>query len=181
MFVPTFLEISLLLSSVANVWGFEHIQGRHSAIEIPIDTGEDPFARNHLIQVSWTHPDIQASLWNGNPLPSPAASKGRKRLLSKRSPGTGLGPTCLGCLESGNGKQWTIGELNTNFLVTQMLKNEGDIRGKCIFYTGVSEDDKVKQLWGRGENLSRVAAEFACRLGMYSIWVSFSPRFVWPA
>jgi hypothetical protein len=61
--------------------------------------------------------------------------------------------------------------LNTDFLVTQMLKSEQDIEGKCIFYTGVSEEDKVQQLWGRGENLSRTAAEYACRLGMYSIWV----------
>ena len=72
----------------------------------------------------------------------------------------------------------TIGQLTEDFIQQNSFfyGREGDLRDKCIFYTGVTRQDleNDENAWVRNEpetRLSRHAAAMACRNGKESIWV----------
>ena len=79
---------------------------------------------------------------------------------------------CLGCFKSTIGDDMTIGDLSTEWLVTQMLVEEKDVEDRCVFYTGVPDSQRPTWLPGR-TNLSPGAARWACDRGLVTLWVRF--------
>lgn len=163
-----------------------HLEGFHSLSSLHSFADDDPFAANNYVINPWDDPRVQDLLWDGKPLPSGEPKRKRTVLQHRATGGRTVIPStwphrhCLGCFNAASGDRPDIGDLSTEYLVTELLKKEPEMRDLCVFYTGVPNDERQNtakgQSLGPQENLSPSAARWACDRQMYSLWVRLHPR-----
>lgn len=162
---------------------YGHIKGYHTFSSPRSESYDGPFKRNNNLKISWDHPEVVRQLWRGKPVPSGLSSPSggiARRALVKRNDGRTEMPGgwpqskhCLGCFKRNQDGPVEINDLSTDWLVTQILVSEEDMKDKCVFYTGVPNDEREElAFWlADGENLSPSAAKWACDNGLLSLWV----------
>lgn len=169
-----------------------HISGHHSFSSSSRDADNDPFRQNHLVKISWDDPTLWGALGGGRPFPSSSSGfsaqphQTRKTLTRRADDRTvmpGSWPQakhCLGCRKETRGDRMEIGDLTTDWLVDQILLSKDQMKDRCVFYTGVPNDEravegKALQL-GAEENLSAKAAAWACNRNLVSLWTLYPGR-----
>ncbi|ETS76427.1 hypothetical protein PFICI_11814 [Pestalotiopsis fici W106-1] len=153
------------------------------------------FFDNYQANFSWSDPAVRAGLGIRGPV-GDSSHLDHYGALFKRTPGSFPGSdasnpafraaSCLGCLKRQNGEpvKSTIAELSTTYLESKLLKRGPELLGKCVFYTSVPgwlEDPQEKfdrRLLGGNEHpgLSKIATDWACGKGYYTIWNLFSGK-----
>ncbi|RYP41944.1 hypothetical protein DL768_010419 [Monosporascus sp. mg162] len=150
-----------------------------AAGETPLD---DLFAHNHRVRFSWDDPELNRRLWAGLEEAGSSKRAEKRSALGKRAPGDRivLPPVlrsrhCLGCVKTASGQKATIDDFSTEWLETQLLKTDAQLKNKCLFYTGVTVSEHPPWI-PEGGNLSPHASQFACQNGLYTIWNLFPGR-----
>jgi len=64
-----------------------------------------------------------------------------------------------------------MADLTTEKLTKVLLMKYTKLKNKCLFYTGVENNDRSENGLGLRENLSQRAVDFACANGLITIWV----------
>ncbi|KAH0491930.1 hypothetical protein TgHK011_003331 [Trichoderma gracile] len=141
------------------------------------------FYENYRANFSWSDKRLQAALGIRPSTKGKNGSSNDKRSIVKRTPGDPNNPllklpSCLGCIEAYNGKVTTINDLTTEWLEQQLLEKDNQLQDRCVFYTSVLEPSvdlieyTERKAMGHNDHpgLSWFATEWACSLGMVSIW-----------
>lgn len=126
------------------------------------------FWENHQKPFSWSDPDLQKLLWDGDPPDEDGHHGIDKRAIVPRRFGPAIKLlSCIGCMEKAGSlelKYWTTERFLKDIIVTPE-----STRDKCIFYGKRRAANMVP------EGLSLIATRFACSSGRTTIWVCKLP------
>jgi hypothetical protein len=145
---------------------------------------KNPFISNFNKSFSWEDPRLQYNLHHR----STPKKDGTQHFVSRLQKRTGknknpkdYGPIldygpCIGCPKNewiGLEGQELLDQLSTEYLKTQILINEKTLHNRCVFYTSRKGVD-MKNNPPINENLSKTASYWACKYGLFTLWVSES-------
>lgn len=143
------------------------------------------FQSNYRTNFSWEDNRLQDRLWRGKEKQRRQDSLSIAKLAKRAPTTTILGtviklPSCAGCIrQAATGEQANLNTLTPDYLKRVMLMDQGQLLGRCVFYTSVEDKSDALQRWLLGgadthPSLSKIATDWANPQNLVTIWNLYS-------